>query len=176
MKHHAQEDDDMPQQPSSATSSALTRLRRGWQLLHNKPGGSWLFSRILGFMVPYSGTMKARVLRLEPGYAKVRLDDRRKVRNHLNSIHAIALANLGELASGLSLLMSLPDNVRGIVTGLNIEYIKKARGDLMAEGRCNLPAVSEDMDIVAYADIKDSEGELVARISVDWRVGPVAQV
>jgi len=164
----------MPHHPSTS-SSALNRLRRSWQLLHNKPGGCWLFSRILGFMVPYSGTMKARVLALEPGHAKVWLDDRRKVRNHLNSIHAIALANLGELASGLSLLMSMPDNVRGIVTGLNIEYLKKARGDLLAEGHCSLPLVSEDMAIVAYADIKDAEGELVAKVSVDWRVGPVTQ-
>lgn len=163
----------MSHQPSSTSMSPLSRLRRIWQLLHNKPGGSWLFSRILGFMVPYTGTMQARVLELEPGHAKVRLDDRRKVRNHLNSIHAIALANLGELASGLSLLMSMPDDVRGIVTGLNIEYIKKARGDLMAEGHCNLPAVSEDMAIVAYADIKDATGDMVARVSVDWRVGPV---
>ena len=159
--------------PSSGSTSALSRLRRSWQLLHNKPGGRWLFSRILGHAVPYSGTIKARVLELEPGHAKIRLDDRRSVRNHLNSIHAIALANLGELASGLSLLMSMPDNVRGIVTGFNIEYIKKARGELMAEGRCTLPTVTEDIELVAYADIKDVEGDIVARISVDWRVGPV---
>ena len=160
---------------ASVKTSAVTRLRRSWQLLHNKPGGIWLFSRLFSFVVPYSGTLKAQVLELEPGHAKVRLPDRRKVRNHLNSIHAIALANLGELASGLSLLMSLPDNARGIVTGLNIEYIKKARGELMAEGRCSLPAISEDIDITAYADIKNREGDIVARVSVDWRVGLVTE-
>lgn len=171
----------MPRQTNSAESttrtssqpSTVSRLRHIWDLLHNKPGGAWLFSRLLSFMVPYSGTLNAHVLELAPGHAKVRLRDRRKVRNHLNSIHAIALANLGELASGLAVIMSLPDNTRGIVTGLNIEYIKKARGELMAEGRCSLPEITEDIETIATAEIKDRDQDLVAKVTVDWRVGPV---
>lgn len=148
-----------------------------WRRLQALPGGAWLFSRLLGLWIPYTGTLGARVLELSPGYARVQLRDRRKVRNHLHSIHAVALANLGELASGLSLITALPPGIRAIVTQLSVEYLKKARGRLIAEGRCTPPAgVTADSNQVAdhmvHADIYNIAGEVVARVTAHWRLGP----
>lgn len=147
------------------------RLRSLWGRLSPYPGGKWLFSRILGRMAPYSGTIGALVEQLEPGYAKVSLADRRRVRNHLDSIHAVALVNLAEQASGLAVLMGLPSDVRGILTGLTITYLKKARGRLVAECRCAIPAVAGSIDYEAVATIKDSGEEVVAQAVARWRLG-----
>ena len=136
--------------------------------------GRALFSRILGVTIPYTGSIHPLVLELEPGYAKVQMRDRRAVRNHLRSIHAIALMNLGEVTTGLAMTLAMPDGARGIVTGLSMEYLKKARGTLTAE--CRTPAfdgsVSAQHDF--HADIRDESGDVVARATARWLVGPAA--
>lgn len=147
-------------------------MRRWWDRLHRLPGGKRLFSALIGRMAPYTGTVGARVEELEPGYARWTLRDRRKVRNHLNSIHAVALVNFAEVTSGTAMTMALPPNVRGIVRGLSIEYVKKARGPLTAECRCAVPVVTSDVNVDVHAEIRDAQSDLVARATVTWLLSP----
>lgn len=146
------------------------RLLRSWQRLAPRPGGRWLFSRLVGRLAPYSGSMGALVLDVAPGRAVVQLRDRRHVRNHLRSVHAIALANLGELASGLAAMAALPAGVRGIPTEITIRYLKKARGTLVAHGRATFPEVVERAVTEAHADILDEAQEVVATVRVQWEL------
>ena len=156
----------------SANAAPGVMLRQTWHRLSPLPGGKWLFSRILGRMVPYTASIGATVTALEPGFARVELRDRRRVRNHLDSIHAVALMNLGEVATGLAMLVGLPSTVRGIVTGLSITFLKKARGRLTAECRCPIPTVTADQAFDAEATITDAAGDVVARATAHWRLGP----
>ena len=157
---------------SPIKDNPIARLQRLWLRLQPLPGGTWVFSRILGWAIPYTGTIGADVKILKPGFALIHMRDRRRVRNHLQSVHALALANLGEVASGLAMLGTLSADTRGIPTRLSIEYYKKARGRLIAESHCSPPTVAEDTDFEVYADIRDADGDVVARTTVNWRLGP----
>lgn len=157
---------------SRANESPGARLHALWERLSPLPGGAWLFSRVLARMVPYSGTIRPAVVHFARGRARVRLRDGRRVRNHLRSVHAIALANLGELATGLALIGALGPDVRAILTGLEITYAKKARGTIEAEAVCEPPAVTESTDYVVNAELRDGAGDVVAVTRARWRLSP----
>ena len=152
-------------------SSFALRLQKAWQRCQAMPAGERVFSLLVGKMVPYSGSIGARITELAPGKATVVLPDRRKVRNHLRSIHAIAMVNLGEMATGIALNSGLPADTRAILVKIEMEYLKKARGELSVSCQCQLPTDNSAQDWPIQADIKDSSGDTVASCTATWRVG-----
>lgn len=147
-------------------------IRSMWDGLSQRPGGKALFHVMLARMVPYTGSLGARILELREGYAKVELRDRRAVRNHLRSVHAIALANLAELCGNIGVVYSLPNDARFIVKGIDIEYLKKARGTLVATSESPVPETSERRDYDVEVQIHDTAGDLVCRATLHTLVGP----
>lgn len=159
----------------ASSVSAGPSLLDAWRRLRRWPGGAWLFSRAVGLIAPYSGTTGVRVRALEPGRCTVTLRERRRVRNHLDSIHAVALVNAGELASGLAMLTALPADARSIVVSLECRYEKKARGRITVRGEAGPPAsVAEATESVARAVMRDEDGDVVARLAVTWRLAPAS--
>jgi acyl-coenzyme A thioesterase PaaI-like protein len=150
----------------------VERLRSTWQSLSPKPGGKFVFSKLFGRFIPYSGSVRPEILELAPGRAVIAIADRRAVRNHLDSVHAVALANLGEMSTGLALTFGMPAAARSILVLLSCEYLKKARGRLVAT--CEAPAVAstEARDYEVVSVIRDEHGDTVARARAVWKVGP----
>lgn len=143
-----------------------------WNLLSGMPGGKAVFSRLIGRMAPYTGSITATVTVLRSGYAEVEMVDRRGVRNHLDCVHAIALANLAELAGNVALAYSLPDDARFIVSGMQIEYVKKARGTITAIGEPPVPRTSARAQYEVPVTLRDASGEEVARVVLHSLIGP----
>ena len=143
-----------------------------WRTMGGNAVGRWLFSRGVGLMAPYSGTIKPAVQDLEPGRAVIRMRERRRVRNHLRSVHAAALLNLTELTGGLLAIVSMPADARMIITGVSVDFVKKARGVLTSEGTLPVPETSERAEYEASVVIRDAEGDPVTEGRVKVLVGP----
>lgn len=157
---------------SSLASSRHNVLRDLWDRVARLPGGRALFSRAIGLAAPYTGTIGAKVDVLRKGHSEVVLADRRGVRNHLDCVHAIALANLAELTGNVALAYSLPDDARFIVAGMSIDYLKKARGTIRGVCDCPVPTTSERQEYPVVVDMVDARGETVARATLRTLVGP----
>ncbi len=152
--------------------SAQGEVLKWWSRLSPLPAGARVFSLALGMIAPYSATIGARVEDLGPGYARVSVRDRRKLRNHLHSIHAIALLNLGELATGLAVLSTISADMRGILVDIHADYLKKARGKLTATAEFELPEpLLDNTSCEVEAQLKDQGGETVTRVRATWLIG-----
>jgi acyl-coenzyme A thioesterase PaaI-like protein len=153
-------------------SPATGTVMKWWLRLAPLPGGRLAFSMVLGWMAPYSGNLGARVEEIRPGFARVTLRDRRRLRNHLRSMHAIALVNLGELVTGLAVLSTIPLDMRGIVLDIHADYLKKARGKLTATAQFELPKnIAADTACQVEAQLLDQNGDTVTRVRATWLIG-----
>ena len=154
-------------------TSQAARLLGIWDRLRRLPGGSFLFGRVIRFGIPYTASVRPIVKEVRAGYARVEMRDRRRVANHLGSIHAIALANIGEFTGGLAMTATVPSNVRSILVRLEVEYLKKARGRVIAECHCTVPAVREATNHNVTTNVRDESGDDVARVTASWRLSPL---
>lgn len=144
-----------------------------WRKLQNLPFGKTIYSILINLYVPYTGSIGSRVEVLEPGFAQIRLKQRRSVQNHLNSIHALAIANLAELAGNLSLFAGMPGDARLIVKGFDIRYLKKARGIIRASAKTPILETNDEIDLEILVEIKNTDNEIVATCTLYTLVGPV---
>ena len=83
----------------------LDKLQRAPALLR-----PLLLNRTLGRVVPLVGTAGLQFLKLEPGRVELYINNRKHVQNHIQGVHAAAMALLAETATGFVVGMSIPDD------------------------------------------------------------------
>jgi len=143
-----------------------------WNRYKGSVLGRWIASRMVGFAAPYTGTIGARIEHLERGAIELSMRDRRRVRNHLDSIHAAALLNLTELTGGLLATVSIPADARMIITRVELDFVKKARGTVRSSARCTPLTTSQRQDLAIEVSIHDEDGDQVATGRVTTLIGP----
>jgi len=101
----------------------------------------------------------------------VTMRDRKSVRNHLKSIHAVALTNLIELSGSLAIIASMQPGTRMIPVRLESEFVKKARGAVTAEGSCEKPGPGFTGELQGDVVVRDAAGDEVTRGRVTVVIG-----
>jgi uncharacterized protein (TIGR00369 family) len=143
-----------------------------YQSLSRWPAGRWLFAKLVCRKAPYFSGIAPRIESLEPGRGVATIRHRRRVTNHIGTVHAIAMCNLAELAAGTLTEVSIPESMRWLPKGMTVEYLKKSTGGIHAVA--TLPEVSEGpgRDVPATVEMKDDAGELVCRATITMWVSP----
>lgn len=104
------------------------------------PYGKGLFSRLFARKAPYFATIGPRVTELRPNYCEVRFRKRRKVENHIGTVHVIAICNALEMAMGGLAEASIPGHLRWIPKGMQVNYTAKADSDIRATAEASADA------------------------------------
>jgi uncharacterized protein (TIGR00369 family) len=88
---------------------------------------------ILRNIVHFVGTAKLDILELTNDRCVVQVENRRRVRNHIGSVHAAAIALIAETATGFVVGMNVPDDRTPVIKSMKVEYKKRSKGGLRAE-------------------------------------------
>jgi acyl-coenzyme A thioesterase PaaI-like protein len=102
-----------------------------WQKCTSIPlVGARVFSFAFGQKAPYFFSIRPRFTVIETNHAELVIPDRRRVHNHLGTVHAIALCNGLEAAMGALAEVTIPESKRWIPKGMTVAYTAKAIGDI----------------------------------------------
>lgn len=96
------------------------------------PFGRQIFSRLFARQAPYFATINPQVTELRPNFCEVRFAKRRKVENHIGTVHVIAICNALEMAMGGLAEATIPKHLRWIPKGMDVDYTAKATSDIRA--------------------------------------------
>jgi acyl-coenzyme A thioesterase PaaI-like protein len=85
------------------------------------------------------------------------------VQNHIGTVHAIAMANLCELAAGMLMEVTIPTTMRWIPRGMTIEYLRKAETSVAATARLDKSEWTQAEDVAVPVSVTDAKGTEVVR-------------
>jgi acyl-coenzyme A thioesterase PaaI-like protein len=94
------------------------------------PQGRMLFSRMFALKAPYFATVRPRFTELRPNHVELTIKKRRRVQNHIGTVHVIAICNGLEAAMGALAEASIPQHKRWIPKGMEVSYTAKATSDI----------------------------------------------
>ena len=114
-----------------AFSNNVTRAMRPFQALPTSLRQRAI-SLVFGKVVPFVGTSGLLYEEISETRVIVSIKNRRKVQNHIKSVHAAAMALLAETASGFVVGVNLPDDKMPLIKTLKVDYVRRSSGDLRA--------------------------------------------
>ena len=101
-------------------SSSLSSFIALFRFLKPLPFGREVFSGIASMTSPYSGSIIFKIMDFDENQLIISLYDYPWMRNPFQSLHAIALMNVCELASGIVMFEGLNFHISCV---LNIKYL-----------------------------------------------------
>ncbi len=145
-----------------------------WKRMEATALGRWIFSRIVCSKAPYFSSISPVFINIQAGHCTVSMRKRRAVQNHLGTVHAIAMCNMAELAGGMMTDVSIPRTHRWIPMGMTVQYLKKAKTDLVATATPISPLSDETYNVEGefpvHVEVRDTDGQTVFTAQITMKV------
>ncbi len=109
----------------------MARVLTLWKTTSRLPFGQRVFSAAFGWRAPYFRSIRPRFTEIRPHRAALLIKDRRRVHNHIGTVHAIALCNGLEAAMGALAEATILPTQRWIPKGMEVRYTAKADSDVL---------------------------------------------
>ncbi|WP_342805141.1 DUF4442 domain-containing protein [Alteromonas sp. M12] len=93
----------------------------------------FLMTTLFRYKVKLVGTAKIDIVETDGVSATLKLKNRRKVRNHIGTVHAAGMALLAESATGFVVGINLPADKIPLIKTMNLNYVKRCTGDITAK-------------------------------------------
>jgi acyl-coenzyme A thioesterase PaaI-like protein len=108
----------------------MPRVLDLWNTTAKLPQGQRVFSVLFAQKAPYFASIRPRFTEIRPNHAELVIRKRRRVHNHIGTVHAIALCNGLEAAMGALAEATIPPGKRWIPQGMEVAYTAKADSDI----------------------------------------------
>lgn len=143
----------------------INRLSDNWR--------SRALSFFFGRVIKFAGTAKVRIEKLEFEQSILTLKNRKRVQNHIGSVHAAATALLGESATGFLIGMHVPDDKIPLLKSMHIDYVKRSEGDLTAVATLTDEQIqqmrdTDKGDVTVAVTITDSKSNEPVKCEFVW--------
>lgn len=156
-------------------SSKPNRLSRAVSAVDRLPRAvrTRLITTLFTSQVPFAGTGGIFIEELAEGRAVLLMKNRRRVRNHLGTLHATAMALLAESATGVVFGMNIPDRCVPLLKSMQINYLKRAKGDMRAEATLSpeqRARIRGELrgDLIVPVRVTDETGEEPIQVQMNW--------
>lgn len=136
----------------------------------------------LSFISPFNAHLGSKLVEWTDQDCKIFVRRRRRVRNHVSTIHAGALFTLGETCAGLVIIRNFPfEGFRPLMSDVKVSYFKQARDDVTGEAHVppeKIAAMHADLargeipKIEIVTNIYDHARLLIASVTTVWQVKP----
>jgi acyl-coenzyme A thioesterase PaaI-like protein len=145
--------------------------------------GSRALDRLMWRLVPFNRVLRPHVLSVTVDEVRVELKLRRILHNHLGTMHAAALVSVAEYAQGLLITANAGGmGAELILARLSMDYLAKARGDVVATARLAEGVRQQVVDALGRGDNTEltvqsvvtdaATGQDLAVLKGTWRARP----
>ncbi|NVK21058.1 MAG: DUF4442 domain-containing protein [Kangiellaceae bacterium] len=132
---------------------------------------------VLRHTVKLVGTAKVEVIELTKSHSIFKIQNRKKVQNHIGTIHAAGMALIAETATGMVVGMNVPDDKIPVIKTMKVDFVKRAKGDLVAKAHLTdeqreLILSTDKGEVEVAVTVTDEEGKEPIEAKMIWAWTP----